>query len=102
VLGGGQEAVDAAVRGRTGRFEARFFHMIFEEEFACVRDHFGPINYIAFHPDGKRFAFLFFQSWKFRFNSTSLFNCTILATAVVVRTVSPEFTTLINPILILK
>ena len=56
MLGGGQEAVDAAVRGRTGRFEARFFHMIFEEEFACVRDHFGPINYIAFHPDGKRFA----------------------------------------------
>ncbi len=54
LLGGGQEAVDAAVHSRSGKFEARFFHMIFEEEFARVRDHFGPINSVAYHPDGRR------------------------------------------------
>lgn len=54
VLGGGQEAVDAAVYSRSGKFEARFFHLVFEEEFGRVKDHFGPINSVAFHPDGKR------------------------------------------------
>lgn len=54
LLGGGQEAVDAALYSRSGKFEARFFHLIFEEEFARVRDHFGPINNVAFHPDGRR------------------------------------------------
>ncbi len=41
---------------QTGKFEARFFHLIFEEEFARVKGHFGPINTIAIHPDGKRFV----------------------------------------------
>ena len=54
LLGGGQEAIDAAIQ-RGGKFEARFFHLIFEEEFARVRDHFGPINSVSFHPDGKRY-----------------------------------------------
>jgi translation initiation factor 3 subunit I len=53
LLGGGQEAVDAAIT-KAGKFDARFFHLVFEEEFARVRDHFGPINSVAFHPDGKR------------------------------------------------
>lgn len=56
LLGGGQEAVDAAVYSKSGKFEARFFHLIFEEEFARVRDHFGPINSVAFHPDGKSYS----------------------------------------------
>jgi len=56
LLGGGQEAVDAAVHSRSGKFEARFFHLIFEEEFARVRDHFGPINSVAYHPDGKSYS----------------------------------------------
>lgn len=56
VLGGGQEAVDAAVHSKSGKFEARFFHLVFEEEFARVRDHFGPINSVAFHPDGKSYS----------------------------------------------
>lgn len=56
ILGGGQEAVDAAVHSRSGKFEARFFHLIFEEEFARVRDHFGPINSVAYHPDGKSYS----------------------------------------------
>lgn len=56
LLGGGQEAVDAAVYSKSGKFEARFFHLVFEEEFARVRDHFGPINSVAFHPDGKSYS----------------------------------------------
>lgn len=56
LLGGGQEAIDAALYSKSGKFEARFFHLIFEEEFARVRDHFGPINNVAFHPDGKSYS----------------------------------------------
>ena len=56
LLGGGQEAVDAALYSKSGKFEARFFHLIFEEEFGRVRDHFGPINNVAFHPDGKSYS----------------------------------------------
>lgn len=57
VLGGGQEAMSVTTTsGRVGKFEARFFHMIFQEEFARVKGHFGPINTISFHPDGKSYA----------------------------------------------
>ncbi|KAJ0408849.1 hypothetical protein P43SY_000745 [Pythium insidiosum] len=57
VLGGGQEAMSVTTTsGRVGKFEARFFHMVFQEEFARVKGHFGPINTIAFHPDGKSYA----------------------------------------------
>ena len=38
---------------RIGKFEARFFHLAFEEEFGGVKVHFEPINSAAFHPDGK-------------------------------------------------
>jgi len=41
---------------RIGKFDARFFHLVFEEEFARVKGHFGPINSVAFHPDGKSFS----------------------------------------------
>jgi len=57
ILGGGQEAIEVTqTSAQTGKFEARFFHMIFEEEFARVKGHFGPINSLAFHPDGKSYA----------------------------------------------
>ncbi|XP_053200248.1 eukaryotic translation initiation factor 3 subunit I-like [Panonychus citri] len=57
VVGGGQEAMDVTTTAaRAGKFEARFFHLIFEEEFARVKGHFGPINSLAFHPDGKSYA----------------------------------------------
>ncbi|CAF3063866.1 unnamed protein product [Rotaria socialis] len=57
VLGGGQEAIEVTQSAATtGKFEARFFHLIFEEEFARVKGHFGPINTLAFHPDGKSYA----------------------------------------------
>ena len=39
-----------------GKFETRFFHMIYEEEFGRVKGHFGPINALAIHPYGKSYA----------------------------------------------
>merc|ERR1719356_330595 len=57
VLGGGQEAMDVTTSStRIGKFDARFFHMVFEEEFARVKGHFGPINSIQFRPDGRGYA----------------------------------------------
>ncbi|KAG8184438.1 hypothetical protein JTE90_026356 [Oedothorax gibbosus] len=57
VVGGGQEAMDVTTTSsRVGKFDARFFHLVFEEEFARVKDHFGPINSVAFHPDGKSYS----------------------------------------------
>lgn len=57
VLGGGQEAMDVTTTAQqSGKFEAQFYHMIYEEEFARVKGHFGPINTIAFHPDGRGYA----------------------------------------------
>lgn len=41
---------------RAGKFDARFYHLVFEEEFGRVKGHFGPINSLAFHPDGKGYA----------------------------------------------
>ena len=52
---------------RIGKFDARFFHMVFEEEIGRVKGHFGPINSVAFHPDGKRFV----KNWAFILQSSS-------------------------------
>lgn len=42
VLEGGQEAMDISTTStRIGKFEARFFHLAFEEEFGRVKGHFG-------------------------------------------------------------
>jgi translation initiation factor 3 subunit I len=57
VLGGGQEAMDVTTTStKVGKFDARFYHLIFEEEFGRVKGHFGPINSVAFHPDGKGYS----------------------------------------------
>lgn len=56
-LGGGQEAMDVTTTSsRAGKFDSRFFHLVYEEEFARLKGHFGPINSLQFHPDGKSFA----------------------------------------------
>lgn len=57
MLGGGQEAITVTTTAaRAGKFEVRFFNTVFTEEFGRVKGHFGPINTLAFHPDGTRFV----------------------------------------------
>ncbi|XP_058834014.1 eukaryotic translation initiation factor 3 subunit I [Topomyia yanbarensis] len=57
VLGGGQEAMEVTTTStKSGKFDSRFFHLVYEEEFARVKGHFGPINSLAFHPDGKSYS----------------------------------------------
>lgn len=57
VLGGGQDAMEVTTTStRSGKFDSRFFHLIYEEEFARLKGHFGPINSLEFHPDGRSFA----------------------------------------------
>ena len=57
LLGGGQDAMTVTVTSASqGKFETRFFHMIYEEEFGRVKGHFGPINAISIHPRGTAYA----------------------------------------------
>ena len=41
---------------KSGKFEVRFFSQIYQHELGTVGGHFGPINSLAFNPDGKRSA----------------------------------------------
>ncbi|XP_062173727.1 eukaryotic translation initiation factor 3 subunit I-like [Alnus glutinosa] len=51
VLGGGQDASNVTTTDhRSGKFE------ILQEEIGGVKGHFGPINALAFNPDGKSFS----------------------------------------------
>ncbi len=44
ILGGGQSAdMVTTTNARSGKFEARFYHKIFEDEIGRVRGHFGPL-----------------------------------------------------------
>ena len=57
ILGGGQAAMDVTTTSaRQGKFEARFYHKIFEDEIGRVKGHFGPLNSIAVHPKGISYA----------------------------------------------
>jgi translation initiation factor 3 subunit I len=57
ILGGGQAAMDVTTTSsRQGKFEARFYHRIFEDEIGRVKGHFGPLNTIAVHPRGQGYA----------------------------------------------
>lgn len=57
VIGGGQDAVNVTMTDhRAGKFEAKFYHKILQEEIGGVKGHFGPINALAFNPDGRSFA----------------------------------------------
>ncbi|KAL2934349.1 Eukaryotic translation initiation factor 3 subunit I [Bienertia sinuspersici] len=57
VLGGGQDASSVTTTDhRAGKFEAKFYDKILQQEIGGVKGHFGPINALAFNPDGKSFA----------------------------------------------
>ncbi|KAG7009105.1 eukaryotic translation initiation factor 3 subunit I [Physcia stellaris] len=57
ILGGGQAAMDVTqTSSRQGKFEARFYHRIFEDEIGRVKGHFGPLNTIAVDPQGRGYA----------------------------------------------
>ncbi|KAI1331802.1 eukaryotic translation initiation factor 3 subunit I [Xylariaceae sp. FL0255] len=57
ILGGGQAAMDVTTTSaRQGKFEARFYHLVFEDEIGRVRGHFGPLNTVAANPTGKSYA----------------------------------------------
>jgi translation initiation factor 3 subunit I len=57
ILGGGTSAVNVTTtHARVAYFETRFFHLVYEEEIATVKGHFGPIHALVFSPDGKSFV----------------------------------------------
>lgn len=57
LLGGGQDASKVTTTtDRQGKFEGKIFHMVYEEELGRVKGHFGPINTIAFSPDGRQYV----------------------------------------------
>ncbi|VDP03955.1 unnamed protein product [Heligmosomoides polygyrus] len=56
-LGGGEDAMQVTQTSvSAGHFEAKLYHMVFEEEFARFKGHFGPINTMAWHPSGNIIA----------------------------------------------
>jgi translation initiation factor 3 subunit I len=57
ITGGGQDAMSVTTTaGQSGKFEARFFHLVFGDLFGLVKGHFGPINTLAIHPDGHSYV----------------------------------------------
>jgi len=57
LLGGGQDAMSVTTTsGKAGKFETKFFHLVYETEFGVVKVHFGPINALAINPDGRSYA----------------------------------------------
>lgn len=57
LLGGGQDAQTVTTTSASqGKFETRFYHMVYGEEFGRVKGHFGPINALDVHPFGRSFA----------------------------------------------
>jgi translation initiation factor 3 subunit I len=53
VLGGGEESMKVTQTATSsGQFEAKVYHLIYEEEFARFKGHFGPINSLVYNPAG--------------------------------------------------
>ena len=56
-VGGGQDAMSVTTSShKSGKFEAKIYHKIFEDEIGGVKGHFGPINALAVSPDGRSFT----------------------------------------------
>lgn len=57
LIGGGQDARDVTQTAENeGSFETRLYNIIYEEEMAQIKGHFGPVHSIQISPDGKSFV----------------------------------------------
>lgn len=57
LLGGGQAAADVTTTSASeGKFQALLYHMVFEDDIGSIKGHFGPINTLAFAPDGRGYC----------------------------------------------
>lgn len=57
LLGGGQEARDVTTTSvDRSQFSATLFDLVHQEETGRIPGHFGPINSIAYSPDGRGFV----------------------------------------------
>lgn len=55
MIGGGVSAKDAA-RTKMGGFDIRLENLMYGEDLGTIAGHFGPVNYLAFHKDGRGFV----------------------------------------------
>lgn len=57
IVGGGQEAMSVTTTDtKSGKFEAHFYHLVYENWLGSLQGHFGPINALAISPSGKSYA----------------------------------------------
>lgn len=57
ILGGGQDARNVTTTaGGEGKFDAKIFHKIFQDEIGRVKGHFGPLNCLSIHPDATSYV----------------------------------------------
>eukprot|EP00232_Nephroselmis_pyriformis_P020878 CAMPEP_0182864750 /NCGR_PEP_ID=MMETSP0034_2-20130328/7326_1 /TAXON_ID=156128 /ORGANISM="Nephroselmis pyriformis, Strain CCMP717" /LENGTH=324 /DNA_ID=CAMNT_0024997013 /DNA_START=70 /DNA_END=1044 /DNA_ORIENTATION=+ len=57
ILGGGQDASQVTTTSsKAAGFQTKFIHKVLEHEFGGVKGHFGPVNSLAFSPDGRSFT----------------------------------------------
>ena len=55
MVGGGLDA-SLVTTHRGGHFEVDFYNMVYGDYLGHVKGHFGPVNALAFSPNGKMFA----------------------------------------------
>jgi len=57
IIAGGQEARDVTTTAnKMGNFDALFYHAVYADYMGSIKGHFGPVNSIAIHPEGKSFT----------------------------------------------
>jgi translation initiation factor 3 subunit I len=57
ICGGGQDASKVTTSSsKSGKFEILFHHMVYGNLLGDIKGHYGPVNTLAFCPDGKSFS----------------------------------------------
>ena len=54
ILGGGVPAIQAALT-KEGGFEIHLLNLMTQKEIGSIHGHFGPVNVMLFHHDGRGF-----------------------------------------------